>query len=163
MSIQLSNTAEVDSWFWAKETSGIFTVKSAYKHLQLVKGEFPIVVERDGWNKLWQLHIPPKVHDFLWRSISGYLPTKAQLHTKHVYVDLMCPLCHMAVETIFHVLVDCRFARSCWNLSILSAATGVEQSFSSWFFSLLETKPATICLEAAMVSWGVWKARNVVF
>uniref|UniRef100_A0A803PVN7 RNase H type-1 domain-containing protein n=1 Tax=Cannabis sativa TaxID=3483 RepID=A0A803PVN7_CANSA len=42
------------------------------------------------------------------------------------------------METIFHVLVECGFAGSCWNLSVLSSGTNVTE-FSTWFSSISAT------------------------
>ncbi|KAM6565262.1 uncharacterized protein LOC133030984 [Cannabis sativa] len=99
---------------------------------------------------------------FLWRACSGCLPTKVQLSTKHVNVDLICPLCNVYYETIFHVLIGCRFAQACWHLSTAAIAAVVDD-FSSWFFNLLDSNQAEVVVDAAMISWSIWKTRNEVF
>uniref|UniRef100_A0A803P370 Reverse transcriptase n=1 Tax=Cannabis sativa TaxID=3483 RepID=A0A803P370_CANSA len=113
------------------------------------------------WKKLWKLDVPPKVLHFLWRACSGCLPTKVQLSAKHVNVDLICPLCNVNYETIFHVLLGCRFAQACWHLS--AAITAGVDDFSSWFFMVLDGNQGEVAVDTAMISWSIWKTQNEVF
>ncbi|KAM6550661.1 hypothetical protein CsatB_000469 [Cannabis sativa] len=163
LSIQLSDHSPLDRWSWNLESSGFFSVKSAYRFLQSTQGNWTDLVVTSSWKKLWNLEVPPKVLHFLWRAITGCLPTKVQLTTKHVNVDLFCPFCNNFFETISHVLLECSFSYSCWNLSSLSAVQGFNTDYSSWFFTILDTKPAEISVEAAMLSWNIWNTRNDVF
>uniref|UniRef100_A0A803Q469 Reverse transcriptase zinc-binding domain-containing protein n=1 Tax=Cannabis sativa TaxID=3483 RepID=A0A803Q469_CANSA len=119
LSIQLSENATADEWYWSKEANGFYTVKSTYRLLQQASGVDIAVNDQTLFKFLWQLDIPPKVHHFLWRVLVGCLPTKVQFSTKNVNVDLYCPFCNSALETISHILIKCRFARSCWCVSIV--------------------------------------------
>ncbi|XP_060974712.1 uncharacterized protein LOC133039780 [Cannabis sativa] len=129
-SIQLSQTRDIDGWCWNMEPSGFYSVKSAYKVLQASKGNWLFLQDDTCWKNLSKLPIPPKVHHFLWKACSGCLPTKVQLQSKHVNVDLLCPFCNMHVETIFHVLLDCSVK--------LPPAAGVEIDFGSWVCALFD-------------------------
>uniref|UniRef100_A0A803PUD0 Reverse transcriptase domain-containing protein n=1 Tax=Cannabis sativa TaxID=3483 RepID=A0A803PUD0_CANSA len=162
ISIQLSDHSYVDRWSWSLETSGLFSVKSAYKYLQTAHGNWSVMDDIDGWKRLWKLEIPSKVLYFLWRAISGCLPTKVQLQTKHVHVDLLCPFCLNSVETISHVLMECRFAQSCWNLASPTVISGSPIDFGSWFMGVLDTQSSAVSVDAAMVSWSIWNARDDV-
>ncbi|KAF4370831.1 hypothetical protein F8388_011814 [Cannabis sativa] len=86
---------------------------------------------------LWQLQLPPKVLNFLWRDSTNSLPTRFHLSTKHVPIAATCPFCLAAPETTLHVLVRCSFAQT--GLASCTAA---------------ET------LEAGMICWSVWTHRN---
>ncbi|KAM6584005.1 hypothetical protein CsatB_011007 [Cannabis sativa] len=70
----------------------------------------------------------------------------------------------MQVETIFHVLLDCSFSRSCWTFSAatIPPVAGVETDFCNWFFALLDGGREDVVAEAAMVCWSIWKTRNEV-
>lgn len=70
-----------DNWYWRNKRLGIYIVKSAYLELQKIKRnsqEDNSVFRR----KLWNLKIPPKVKNFLWRAVQNFLPTKDLLHKK---------------------------------------------------------------------------------
>ncbi|XP_060974042.1 uncharacterized protein LOC115695103 [Cannabis sativa] len=163
-SIQLSHSRAMDGWYWNMESLGFYSVKSAYKFLQSSRGNWLFMQDENCWKNLWQLPIPSKVHHFLWKACSGCLPTKVQLQSKHVNVDLLCPLCNMHVETIFHVLLDCSFSRSCWALSAVNQSTaGANAELSSWFFDLLadcsenKSQTALEVVKSAKHVLGQWK------
>ncbi|XP_060960764.1 uncharacterized protein LOC133031301 [Cannabis sativa] len=121
LSIFLSSSRLCDVWYWSWESSGHFSVKLVYKFLQLSK---ELGAQDDNsvfWNTLWKLCIPPKVKDLLWRAATNCLPTKSRLRSRHVPVDTICPVCKVTDETIYHCLVDCSFAKACWQ----QLATGV--------------------------------------
>ncbi|KAM6589465.1 hypothetical protein CsatA_012070 [Cannabis sativa] len=159
LSVQLSGSATDGKWCWHDEPNGFYTVKSAYRRLQQVAGVNVADQDQRMFKAIWKLEVPPKVQHFLWRALVGCLPTKFQLSTKKVNVDLYCPFCNMAVETISHILLDCRFARSCWCVS--NAPTGVNNGdFNSWFTALLENYSTAVVQEAACVSWKIWSVRN---
>uniref|UniRef100_A0A803PIM4 Reverse transcriptase zinc-binding domain-containing protein n=1 Tax=Cannabis sativa TaxID=3483 RepID=A0A803PIM4_CANSA len=162
VSIQLSATAVKDDWYWCREPSWFYTVKSAYKLLQEMSSASVNVENQARWKLLWQLDVPPKVHHFIWRAILGCLPTKSQLNTKHVNVDLMCPFGNFTSESIHHVLLQCGFAQSCWRVSGVNMAAGLGVDFSSWFFNVAETQSRVLACEAAIVGWKIWPARNDV-
>ncbi|XP_030479041.1 uncharacterized mitochondrial protein AtMg00310-like [Cannabis sativa] len=42
MQVPLSDNVNVDSWFWGKESNGFYSVKSSYRYLQELKGEWGV-------------------------------------------------------------------------------------------------------------------------
>uniref|UniRef100_A0A803PLI3 Reverse transcriptase domain-containing protein n=1 Tax=Cannabis sativa TaxID=3483 RepID=A0A803PLI3_CANSA len=161
LSIQLSDTPCDDCWYWSKESASGYSVRSSYKMLQQQNGSWPTAGADKKWQQLWLLDIPGKVKHMLWRALSGCLPTKVQLDTKHVNVDLTCPLCHVDIETIFHVLMQCDFAKSCWNISAIDfKGGGGTPDFANWFGEALLKDTSTVMEERAMIAWRIWLARN---
>uniref|UniRef100_A0A803PY00 Reverse transcriptase zinc-binding domain-containing protein n=1 Tax=Cannabis sativa TaxID=3483 RepID=A0A803PY00_CANSA len=140
MSIPLSFLATTDFWAWSGERSGQFSVKSAYRLLQDQKDEQTGNNYSGFWVKLWQLKIPPKVKNLLWRAVSGCLPTSFMLCTKNVDVPATCPVCQGNIETIMHALVTCPFAHACLNK--VSATTSLK---AQCFSSLLSLNFASSC------------------
>lgn len=69
--------------------------------------EISIVSNSGFWKKLWNLKIPNKVKNFLWRALSNCLPSKNLLLTKRGQVNALCAMCNDSPETILHTLVLC--------------------------------------------------------
>lgn len=59
LGISLSTSMEADLWYWLKEKTGSYSVKSAFTYLQSYREG--IVEERIGtaWKKYWHLNLPP--------------------------------------------------------------------------------------------------------
>ncbi|KAM6587872.1 hypothetical protein CsatA_010477 [Cannabis sativa] len=162
LSIPLSFSASSDFWSWSNESSGHFSVKSAYRILQASKDPRTGSNNSGFWKNLWQLKIPPKVRNFLWRAASGSLPTCVNLRTKHVDVPPVCPVCQAAPETTSHILLSCIFASSCWHHIGLPAGVSLDLSFASWLDSLFQSLDSDRVCSLAMVAWSLWKARNSI-
>ncbi|XP_030487638.2 uncharacterized protein LOC115704575 [Cannabis sativa] len=158
LGIPLSHVERDDCWSWMLERTGIYSVKSAYRFLQQSKNTTQS--DSDFWKVYWKIQIPPKVLHFSWKAITGCLPTKIQLQTKHVPVDSTCPLCNNAAETIIHVLVYCPFAISCWNRSSISSCTSNFADFGTWFEEKKARHNDNIQKEILMIAWAIWNARN---
>ncbi|KAM6569719.1 hypothetical protein CsatB_017704 [Cannabis sativa] len=101
-----------------------------------------------------------KVLHFVWKALSGCLPTRTQLSSKHVSVELHCLLCSYGYESIFHVLVQCPFAHSCWLRSVLGVGHSTRNNFFDWFMEVLAVGNMGLVKEAVMVGWAIWKAWN---
>ncbi|KAF4359762.1 hypothetical protein F8388_008324 [Cannabis sativa] len=113
LQLQLPSSGSEDHWYWLKERTGIYTVKTAYHLLQQLKGSWGVDPLSPFWNSLWQFPLPPRVKDLLWRTCSNSLPTKVQLQTRHVAIDSTCSLCNASAETSLHLFVNCPFAKNC--------------------------------------------------
>lgn len=75
LSIPLSDD-DRDTWYWRHEKMGHYSVKSAYIVIQETKTHSHTAANSGFWRKLWNLKIPPKVKNFLWRAAANCLPTK---------------------------------------------------------------------------------------
>ncbi|XP_060964883.1 uncharacterized protein LOC133033858 [Cannabis sativa] len=149
-----------DTWYWHMDLHGIYTVKEAYRlmhHAEVTNiSDFEIKI----WKIAWKLQVPPKVHQLMWRALSGCLATKVQLNTKHIPLDEICPMCNQMSETIIHLLVQCPFARSCWHLSALTWSNVPMGTFWDWFSRTLVQHSTAAQEELLMIIWGIWYARN---
>jgi hypothetical protein len=79
---------EEDTWAWQLERHGNFTVRSAYRALLQANLTIePIGTwgsERPFWKKLWKMRIPPKVRNYWWRVIKGFIPCRSVLEARHI-------------------------------------------------------------------------------
>ena len=108
-----------DCWAWEVERNGNFSVRSAYKILStsMRHSYEPSSSGAAGnalWNKLWKISVPPRVRDFWWRVIRGFVPCNSVLLTRHIEKAPFCDLCGKE-ETITHALFDCTWARLFWK------------------------------------------------
>lgn len=153
LSIPLSSSVATNNWFWKKETSGFYSVKSAFKYLKELKGDWV-------WHLLWKIEVPPKVWHFKWKVLYGCLPTRIHLQTKHVNVELSCLLCCTEEESISHVLIGCSFARSCWHKSLVDPQSLNFIDIKDWFTEFLRRRRLLdVVEEVAMVFWSKWKVQ----
>ncbi|KAM6591439.1 hypothetical protein CsatA_014044 [Cannabis sativa] len=150
----------IDTWYWSLDLQGFYTVREAYHLLHQADvtniSDFEIKI----WKIAWKLQVPPKVHQLMWRALTGCLATKVQLNTKHIPLDQLCPMCHQSSETIIHLLVLCPFARSCWQRSSLNMASVSWTSFWDWFSQMILQHSTMAQEELLMVIWAIWHARN---
>lgn len=83
-----------DSCHWRGEKLGQYSVRSAYRMLQMGKNTNQTSYNSDFLRKLWNLKVPPKVKNLLWRASTDCLPAKVQLRTKRVDVNVTCSICY---------------------------------------------------------------------
>lgn len=55
LSITLNSSRVQDVWYWSFEKSGLFSVKSTYRHLQDTKDKGANIVVSEYWKKMWKL------------------------------------------------------------------------------------------------------------
>lgn len=115
LQIPLSFEERDDSWMWLEDEKGVYSVKSGYKSLCNRFIPLTEVVPGMKWLKLWSLAVPPKIKNFMWRTLRNCVPTLCNLREKWVNVDLTYHVCRMAVESLEHLLFTCPFAQRCWE------------------------------------------------
>ncbi|XP_060964662.1 uncharacterized protein LOC133033663 [Cannabis sativa] len=161
LGIPIDQSGDVNSWYWAAEKNGFYSVRSAYNLFQDQKHHSANTVSNKFWKILWTLKVPPKAKDLVWRAASNCLATKRNLCIKKVLVESNCPMCDVFAETEWHLLVACDFAWSCFNVAGLAAVA--RDSFSS-LLSWLEATASSVTSEmlgrVIMLCWALWAARN---
>uniref|UniRef100_A0A803QJ80 Reverse transcriptase domain-containing protein n=1 Tax=Cannabis sativa TaxID=3483 RepID=A0A803QJ80_CANSA len=160
LSIPLSDRSFPDRWYWAPESTGRYSVKSAYT-LQLELAGLNLEDSNSGfWRKLWNLKIPPKCKNLLWRALVNCLPTNTMLATKRVHIDTTCPLCRNAPETVVHVFVDCAFAKNCWSFLNEGHIPGANGDFLKWMIDIFDNFSNRVIRIVSIICWQIWKVRN---
>ena len=170
MSLPLSYQASPDKLIWAASTSGKYCVnKSAYYLLkdhyeeksncgEASNGEMMKVL----WNRVWSLHILPKVKNFIWRACLNILPTKINLKKKKITTDGFCPICESEAESIAHALWECPVANDVWLSSKLRVqkVPKYRGDFITLVLSLFDKVGEKDCELVSMIMWYIWFNRN---
>jgi len=157
---------KVDKWLWTLESSKVFTVRSAYKHLTT---QPPLVSSVDA-SFLWHKDVPLKVVLFVWRLFRDRLPTKDNL-LRHGVIDHTSKLCVSScgfLESSNHLFIHCNFFGTVWQfihrwLGLSVAATfQVPNHFNQFSCSGGTTKVHRSILQVIWfaVVWKIWKERN---
>jgi len=117
------------------------------------------------WTGIWNLKVPPKVKNLLWRICRGYLPTRVRLLDKGVNCPTNCASCDSAHEDLAHVFFVCPFATQVWNRTGLWGsihhALSTTSSATDAIFSLLQVLSVDLLQRFATVLWSIWKHRNL--
>ncbi|KAM6598511.1 hypothetical protein CsatA_018120 [Cannabis sativa] len=159
--IPLYSSSVEDDWYWMLETHGDYSVKSTYRALQVNNGRWNTQDNSGFWKMFWNLKLPPKVNNFLWRGLTNYLPTLVSLRSKKVHVSGLCSMCNREDETIFHIMVGCAFTKSCLDMGLGGTVGGGEAAvFGSWFDNVCKGQSVDRIERLALLLWGVWGARN---
>ncbi|XP_059639319.1 uncharacterized protein LOC132281652 [Cornus florida] len=119
---QFSLRNKTDSYIWALETSGRFTVKSAY-HLAMSLHCPTLVGVGKIWKEIWHCKTLSKINHFLWRCCHDVLSLgSTRLHRRFTN-DAMCPHCEwlLSLPTLASGRMECTSLMSlvsfcCWFL-----------------------------------------------
>jgi hypothetical protein len=168
---QPSRTMEEDILAWAHERSGCYSVHSAYRLLK--KEETRRAQEKASrggtsggdqwWKALKKIEVPPKVRIFWWRVINNFLPSKAELKRRHVIKESHCEVCGYAAEDLFHIIVECPWARRFWEAIFNTTGRKFPALHPvTWAMDLLAGRVCSKEDSALFMcgGWSLWTNRN---
>ncbi|KAL8107925.1 hypothetical protein AgCh_024360 [Apium graveolens] len=160
LSTKINTDSEEDQLYWCKENAGMYTVRSAYRLLQIQKGLWQNSDSSSLWRKIWQVKAPTMILNFLWKALSNCLPTRSQLVQKFIQILNVCPFCNAEEETVMHVLVTCPIPRQCWLSILPGVQTNSGGEFSAWLEGVFQHSPKFKGAEITTMGWAIWRARN---
>jgi len=107
MSTPLIAHVQPDRLIWKAERHGKYYVKSGYRlcveelidssHLHLP----------GSWSGIWNLKVPPKVRNLVWRMCKGCLRTRVRLQDIGVHCPTQCVSGASGYEDLAHLIFDC--------------------------------------------------------
>ena len=93
-SISLSRYPTEDKLFWPWTQTGKYTCKSEYRFLKWEAEESGAVEawveDSKFWHSIWDLRVPNKIKNFVWRACRESIPTKANLKRRHITENAWC-------------------------------------------------------------------------
>jgi ribonuclease HI len=167
LGIPLSHTRQADKLIWGGTKTGDYAVHSGY-HLLLEEshsndpGSSNAVSQAQVWKSIWSLQIPHKVRHFLWRACHDSLPTRKNLHHRHIIDDPKCPNCTVSIEDTYHALWNCKNLQEVWKATEwgrkLKGSHYVD--FMELYCAINHTFRTEELQIFAMVTWSIWYRRN---
>jgi len=144
-----------DRIIWKAERNRRYSVRSAYRLCvsELVDSSY---LWRPGyWPGIWNLQVPPKVKNLIWRICKGCLPTRVRLLDKGVHCPTNCASCDSEYEDFAHVFFACPFATQVWHRTGLwgsiQHALSTTSSATDAIFTILQVLSADLLQRFATV------------
>ncbi|CAL5334565.1 unnamed protein product [Camellia sinensis] len=154
-----------DSLSWAADSSGLFSVASAYKGCEL-----SLATNSKIADLIWKNVSPPRVQFFGWLAWKGRIKTSYYLQRIGVLsdgFDPRCIFCKGEVENINHVLLFCPFTWRIWSRilqwwGIQWVLPGSISCLFNWCIGIKLQKQEQMIWRAIplAVLWSVWNRRN---
>ncbi|XP_024004906.1 uncharacterized protein LOC112082048 [Eutrema salsugineum] len=166
--VNLSRYATEDRYIWPFTKDCRYTVKSGYwfaTHHDQDDIIMPPTGDKELKMKIWNIKLLPKIQHFLWRALSGALPTAESLIKRGIQADPICKRCCLYDETINHVLFECSQAKSIWRCANYTLFDNVVPNLEENIKLLLENQenvslPNQVRFIPFWILWQIWKSRN---
>jgi hypothetical protein len=164
LKVRPGSRLQEDSYAWADERSGWYSVRSCYRRLKEEQDQKEVMTDNTAassgnsqWSTaLWRLHVPPKVRNFWWRALNSSLPSKTELKRRHIEKEDHCVACGVPGESRFHVALKCTFAQQFWRtVQQLTGFRLPNLHEATWTRDVLS---ADLCTpsESALIVSGAW-------
>ncbi|KAJ4798556.1 RNA-directed DNA polymerase (reverse transcriptase)-related family protein [Rhynchospora pubera] len=155
-----SNTWDICSWKW--NSSGCFTVKSAYNTL-VSTGKTKFL-----GTSIWKVKIPPSIQIFTFLVFHNRLLTQDALVKRNIFVQPGCSLCSStSLETANHIFCSCPYTLDLWSRvhslypSILyQNHTDCKQLITEALHNVNINKKDPKAVLTITVLWALWLERN---
>ena len=161
----LISQVEEDRIVWKGERHRRYSVRSAYRLCVTELIDSSYLWHPGYWSGIWNLKVPSKVKNLLWRMYRGCLPTRVRLLDKGVVCPTTCVSCESSHEDLLHVFFECPFTIQVWNTTGLwgSIQHTLSQTASPTeaIFYLLENLSVELSQRMSTVMWSIWKHRNL--
>lgn len=174
LSIPLCTSAVDDFWAWGKDPKGVFSVRSCYKMIihtkrtrenWLENDQGPLNEEENNntWSTIWNIEVPGKLKNFVWRLAQDSIPTTSLLHRRHISTSKSYPF-YGRDDTWRHALLECNMARGTWALAPDELLQKISVSFipdpKEFIISMHETLSRDLFKRLVVTLWAVWLARR---
>lgn len=120
---------------------------------------------------IWKSDATLRCKIFSWLAVHEKCLTADNLQAKGVPCNPVCSLCHIEQESTVHLMANCSFARTLWdlvldhcNLPPSLRPLGVIQSLAGWWQMTTNQLPPhqrkAWCSVVQLTWWILWKERN---
>ena len=169
LAIPLSQRRPPDRIAWKHTPSGMFTTSSAYKLIVSCEsranaGSSNAENQKKFWRWLWQLRMPNKIKNFVWRASNEALPTKMNLYHRHITESAICDLCGEFHEDSVHAIWSCKEVAGVWSsLEWFRQYAPVQPvNFRELLARFMQSNEDFKAEIFAIAGWLVWNRRNAI-
>ncbi|CAN1292925.1 Putative ribonuclease H protein At1g65750 [Linum perenne] len=145
-----------DELIWGPDPKGLFSIKSAYEILAATDRSN----SDQRWKAVWEWQGPNRVRFILWLAVNKRLLTNTERMRRHLCIDDACSHCRGGPEDAIHVLGDCSFAKSIWQVLIPTRDQHVFFTGNFLYWILRELTSSDRGHLVGITAWLIWKARN---
>lgn len=163
--ILFGGDTEVDDVYWDKESSGEFSVSSAYNIQQQTTKHKGV----NDWDIIWSLNVPNRVCMFLWLLKHGRILCNTERKRRGLTMNANCDICHDREEDLDHIFRKCKRAKGIWAELIPACDRRMldSLSFDTWFTKNIRGKTQFDTRinwghVFATAMWWLWRWRNEV-
>jgi len=98
----------------------------------------------------------------LWRVVNKSLPIHAELIKRGINCPIICPRCHLKMETINHLFMECTYSVKVWFGSQLNIKKIYQpvQDFTTMITDNILHQKRDIIIQLAALTYNLWHARN---
>ena len=156
-----------DELFWGLTPDGEYPVKSGVRSIQ---SEYNHHHSDVVYKWIWNLDLPPKVKNLLWKACNDGLPTKIRLERSHIFLPWQYVFCNFHYESATHLFFECPFSQDIYQtLQQVFSWPTLPSNFSVSQLSFRQS--LNLCLQRcskdsiqhlAMIWWFIWFFRNKI-
>jgi hypothetical protein len=160
------NDGTRDSIRWRFDASGEYTAKSAYLL------QFEGSIQSNIAPLIWKGWAPGKCRFFLWTAELSKILTADVLQRRGWENEYFCQLCFRNLETPYHLLVECPWARQVWSMlaqlfhlsslepTLWTEVTTIREWLSKCITCATENDRKGAQSLLLLGSWELWRERN---
>ncbi|XP_026428820.1 uncharacterized protein LOC113324744 [Papaver somniferum] len=150
---------------WMPSKDGNLSVRSTYNKLSHCAREANvngIIIDFVIWKKLWKSGATHIIKLFIWKCIREINQTRDKPEVHNAEQETQCGCCGTGIETIEHLLLECRHARIVWrgvNINIDAVrnnCTSVSDWCTGWFTTDNSTNEHWL-FTLMIGAWIIWK------
>ncbi|KAL9687678.1 hypothetical protein QQ045_032085 [Rhodiola kirilowii] len=121
--------------------------------------------KRTFWKKFWRVKVQPKVKVFMWRVYHNALPTADNLSRRGCQAGAVCRVCGKEVETVYHVILYCDWAKEMWLLLLRGEENWREGCRDSgvWVWEVVRSCALAELTTISNGAYAAWMNRNSVW
>lgn len=146
---------------WEPNSSGVFTLKSAYHLLNNQKAS-----PSDSYKWIWKILCHPRQQFFFWLLSHNVIPSNHLLVSRGMHINPLCSLCGEDPEIAEHMFRVCSVSKEIWKLcKFPSTFFSSSSEFISWLKTWANCQdlssyniPYRTLFSACI--WSIWNARN---